>query len=58
MNFITYYVIGIPIGSVLCLKTDLGVMGLWVGMAIGNGIQVSMLSYAHPATPTLELAAW
>ena len=58
VNFITYYVIGIPIGSVLGLKTDLGVLGLWVGMAIGNGIQVGVKFSAHPATPTLELAAW
>jgi MATE family multidrug resistance protein len=41
VNFIAYYVIGIPIGAVLGLKTNLGVIGLWSGMAIGNALQVS-----------------
>ena len=35
INFVAYYVIGIPIGYVLGISFGMGVVGLWCGMTIG-----------------------
>ncbi|KAL7455788.1 hypothetical protein ACHAWC_007319 [Mediolabrus comicus] len=35
LNFVAYYVIGIPIGYFLCLPRRFGVEGLWIGMTVG-----------------------
>lgn len=35
LNFVAYYVIGIPIGYFLCLPLGMGVEGLWIGMTAG-----------------------
>lgn len=35
LNFVAYYVAGIPIGIVLAFRWELGLLGLWVGMTIG-----------------------
>ena len=40
VNFIAYYVIGLPVGAVIGFKTDLGVLGIWLGMLAGNVVQV------------------
>ena len=42
VNFIAYYIIGIPLAVVFGFKTDLGVFGIWIGMAIGNFTQVRL----------------
>jgi MATE family multidrug resistance protein len=34
-NFIGYWIIGLPIGAVLCFHWGLGVFGLWIGLCIG-----------------------
>lgn len=41
INFVAYYIIGIPIGVLLGFKADLKVIGLWSGMVIGNVMQVN-----------------
>jgi len=41
MNFISYYIIGIPIGVLLGFKTDLQLLGILIGMLIGNLVHVS-----------------
>ena len=41
VNFIAYYIIGIPLAVVLGFKTTLGIIGIWIGMAIGNLLLVS-----------------
>ena len=41
VNFFAYYVIGIPLAVVIGIKTNLGIIGIWIGMAIGNFAQVS-----------------
>ena len=41
-NFIGYYIIGIPLGAVLGFKTTLGIIGIWIGMTIGNLLIVSL----------------
>ena len=40
VNFICYYLIGLPIGIPLALKAGFGARGVWIGLAIGNIIQV------------------
>ena len=35
LNFVAYYVIGIPLAYVLGLTLDLGVEGLWLGLTVG-----------------------
>jgi len=35
LNFISYYVVGIPLGILFGFKFGLGVEGLWLGMTIG-----------------------
>lgn len=39
-NFITYYIIGIPLIVYLALYGGLGVMGIWIGLAVADFIQV------------------
>ena len=40
MNFVAYFVIGLPLGITLAIKLDMGALGLWVGMTVGNITQV------------------
>ena len=40
INFLCYNVLGLSVGVPLALKADLGTIGLWSGLAIGNVIQV------------------
>ena len=41
VNFIAYYIIGIPLAVLLGFKTSLSIRGIWIGMAIGNFAQVA-----------------
>ena len=41
MNFIGYYVIGLPVGITLAIKLGWGVLGVWIGMSSGNIVHVS-----------------
>lgn len=41
VNFMAYYVIGLPLGVVFCYKVNLGLFGIWIGMMVGNLTQVS-----------------
>lgn len=40
INFLCYNVMGLSIGVPLALKANLGTIGLWSGLAIGNVIQI------------------
>ena len=40
INFLCYNVLGLSVVVPLALKADLGTIGLWSGLAIGNVIQV------------------
>ena len=40
MNFVGYYIIGLPLGITLAIKVKWGVLGLWIGMAAGNIVHV------------------
>ena len=41
MNFIGYYIIGLPLGITLALKLQWGILGLWIGMNFGCAFLVS-----------------
>ena len=43
VNFICYDLIGLPIGISLALKAHMGTLGLWIGLACGNVVQVRIL---------------
>ncbi|GAV57464.1 MatE domain-containing protein [Cephalotus follicularis] len=45
VNLICYYVIGIPIGILLCYVGHLQAKGLWIGMLSGVVMQVIALTY-------------
>jgi MATE family multidrug resistance protein len=34
-NLVGHWVLGLPIGYVLCFHLDWGVVGLWVGLSVG-----------------------
>lgn len=38
VHLTTYYMIGISIGTILCFWYDLGVIGLWIGLGCGIGL--------------------
>lgn len=42
-NFIAYWIIGLPVGWVLCFRLGWGVAGLWIGLTIGLVIVASWL---------------
>lgn len=40
MNIGCYFLIGAPLGIVLCFKFDLGLKGLWYGLLLGSCLQI------------------
>ena len=42
MNFVSYFVLGIPIGVLLAFKADLELLGIWFGLFFGNIVHVSL----------------
>ena len=40
VNFVCYYIIGLPLGISLALLTKLGVTGIWIGVGVADVIQV------------------
>ena len=49
VNFIAYFIIGLPLGIVLGFKTDLRLLGIWIGMLVGNVSQVRSCYYCGSA---------
>lgn len=45
-NFIAYWVIGLPVGYLLCFRMGWGVIGLWVGLLIGLVVVATIVLYA------------
>ena len=41
VNFVAYYIFGLPLAIVLALVVDLGTFGLWTGLLVGDSLQVS-----------------
>ena len=40
INFVAYYVIGLPLGISLAFAAHLGALGMWIGLATANALQV------------------
>ena len=40
VNFVAFYVVGLPLGLVLCFVADLQTMGMWIGLSAGNTVRV------------------
>jgi MATE family multidrug resistance protein len=53
-NLLAYYVISLPLGYLMAFKLDLGLVGIWLGLAIGLGIAASLfigwINYRGPAS--------
>jgi MATE family multidrug resistance protein len=57
-NLIAYWLIGIPLGCVLCFKLRWGAFGLWIGLCIGLMIIGPALLLAwHKKKLTVQLSA-
>ena len=39
-NFVCYYMVGLPLGICLALLVNLGVVGMWIGISVGDTLQV------------------
>ena len=42
-NLVSYWVLGLPIGAWLALRSDWGLAGIWWGLALGLGLVATML---------------
>ena len=47
VNFVSYYVIGLPLGITLALVVGLGAKGMWIGLCLGDGLQVCHRACVH-----------
>ncbi|KAG8089200.1 hypothetical protein GUJ93_ZPchr0011g28254 [Zizania palustris] len=45
VNITSYYLIGIPLGAVLCYVLGFQVKGIWIGMLLGTLVQTIVLLY-------------
>jgi MATE family multidrug resistance protein len=34
-HFTGYWVIGLPVGALLCFRSGMGAAGLWIGLSVG-----------------------
>ena len=39
-NFVSYYIIGLPLAAYLAFWQPLGVVGVWIGLAVADFIEV------------------
>ena len=40
VNFLCYYLVGLPMGISLALVAGLQTRGMWIGLSVGDGLQV------------------
>jgi MATE family multidrug resistance protein len=51
-NLIAYWLVGLPVGGWLALRSDWGLAGIWWGLALGLGlVAVSLLVFVHYRGP-------
>jgi MATE family multidrug resistance protein len=43
ISLLAYWVIGLPVGYLLCFKVGLGVNGVWIGLLVGLSVAASLL---------------
>jgi MATE family multidrug resistance protein len=56
MNVIGHWVLGLPVGYVLCFRLGWGVSGLWIGLSIGLVFVALVLTFVwHRKTDRFEL---
>lgn len=46
VNFVCYYMLGLPIGISLALAAGLQTKGMWIGLSVADTIQVSTTTYS------------
>jgi MATE family multidrug resistance protein len=53
-NFISYYVVGLPLGISLALVVGLKAKGMWIGLSVAVSMQVLWPGPIHTCTILLE----
>lgn len=56
ITFLSYWVIGIPVGYLLCFEYGFGVKGIWYGLTFGL-LAASILLFIRFQNRTKKLAA-
>ncbi|KAH9287571.1 hypothetical protein KI387_031688, partial [Taxus chinensis] len=46
VNIISCYLVGLPLGMLICFKFNLGITGIWSGMIAGTSLQSLILFYS------------
>ena len=55
VNFVCYYVVGLPVGIGLGLGAHMGALGIWIGISCGNVLQVMFISTCNLSRSNLTL---
>ena len=42
VNFVSYYIIGFPVGTTLAIVAGMGALGMWIGLLLASFAQVCM----------------
>lgn len=43
VNFVSYYLIGLPLGTFLALWVGMGTLGMWIGLLVASVLQVRIM---------------
>ncbi|PRY04276.1 MATE family multidrug resistance protein [Pontibacter ummariensis] len=44
ISLLAYWVVGLPVGYLLCFKADFGVNGIWLGLLVGLSVAAALLT--------------
>ena len=56
INFSSFYLVGLPVATLLCFRLELGFVGLWLGLAAAQTSCMSMMVYTLLQTDWREQA--
>ena len=57
-NFVSYWILGLPLGSWLALRRGWGLAGIWCGLACGLGlVAISLVVWIHTRGPAVDRSA-